>query len=297
MHNTSTGHVGRFAPTPSGELHLGTLVAALGSWLRARQQDGQWLVRIDDIDPPREVPGSGERILKALERCGLQADRPPLYQSSRHAAYAQALQSLDARGLVFECWCSRQDLAGSIHRDGHCVRTPDPARAPALRLRTPPGDITFQDLLCGPVRQDVRQRVGDFVLRRADGCWSYHLACAVDEAHMGITEVIRGRDLLPSTARQILLMRLLDLPVPVYGHLPLVLGADGSKLSKSDHNASLDLSDPAASVARALVHLGCKPSPAATGNTALLLDQAIDLVHFIAPQSTPHPVASDDSGA
>ncbi|MGB8716591.1 MAG: tRNA glutamyl-Q(34) synthetase GluQRS [Rhodanobacteraceae bacterium] len=270
-------YVGRFAPSPTGNLHLGTLVAALGSWLRARQQAGRWLVRIDDIDPSREHPGASERILAGLELCGLVADQAPLYQSTRIQAYQRALSTLQAQGRVFECWCSRRDLAdaGQLHRDGRCLRGPDPGRPPAMRLAVEPGEIAFDDVICGPVREDVRETVGDFVLRRADGCWSYHLACAMDEPHMGITEVIRGHDLLPSTARQILIQRLLRLPSPAYGHLPLVMGSDGEKLSKSGNGPELDLSDPATSLRNALVHLGQTPPPARCTTVTSILQTAV----------------------
>lgn len=281
MPHAATGNsmhpvVGRFAPTPSGDLHMGTLVAALASWLHARRQGGQWLIRVDDIDPPREVAGSAQNILDGLARCGLRPDQPPLYQSSRHQAYQQAIVRLDSLGLVFPCWCSRRDLAAAqqMHRDGQCLRSADPSRAPALRLKTPPGEIHFDDLRCGPIREDVRDSVGDFVLRRADGCWSYHLACAVDEAYMQVTEVIRGRDLLASTARQILLLRLLDLPEPRYGHIPLVVDSEGVKLSKSNHNASADLSNPAALLRRALAHLGCNMELRSGESVTTLLEHA-----------------------
>ena len=249
---------GRFAPSPTGNLHLGTLVAALGSWLHVRQRGGRWLIRVDDIDPAREHPGSAERILAGLQRCGLHADQAPLFQSTRLSAYRQALENLTARGLVFECWCSRRDLAaaGRVHRDGHCLRDPDPERPPALRLKVPPGEILFEDRVYGLQRQDVREAVGDFVLRRADGCWSYHLACALDEGYQEITEVIRGHDLMDSTPRQILLQQLLGLPIPAYGHLPLVMGNDGEKLSKSGNGPELDMHDPVTALNAALDHLG-----------------------------------------
>ena len=254
-------HIGRFAPSPTGNLHLGTLVAALGSWLHARQRGGRWLIRVDDIDPAREHPGSAERILAGLQHCGLRADEAPLFQSTRLQAYQEALDRLTTRGLVFKCWCSRRDLAeaGQVHRDGHCLRRPDPERPPALRLKVPAGEIVFDDRVYGIQRQEVREAVGDFVLRRADGCWSYHLACAVDEAHQGITEVIRGHDLIDSTPRQILLQRLLELPSPEYGHLPLVVGCDGRKLSKSGNGPELDTGDPVTALNDALTHLGQGP--------------------------------------
>ena len=257
-HDNPDRGVGRFAPSPTGNLHLGTLVAALGSWLQVRHKGGRWLIRVDDIDPAREHPGSAQRIVTGLARCGLIPDAPVLYQSTRLSAYQRALDALREQGHVFECWCSRRDLAdaGEVHRDGQCLRGQDPERPPTLRLKVPPGVVGFEDRICGPQQQDVREEVGDFVLRRADGCWSYHLACAVDEAHQGITEVVRGHDLLDSTPRQILIQRLLGLPSPDYGHLPLVLGTDGEKLSKSGNGPVLDLHNPVAALNAALAHLG-----------------------------------------
>ena len=262
---------GRFAPSPTGELHFGSLVAALASWLRARQQGGTWLVRVEDIDPPRELPGSAASILAALGRLGLDADGPPLYQSRRGDAYAASLQHLRDEGVAFPCWCSRAELegAGTVHRDGHCVAPGHDDRPPAWRLRVPDVDIEFDDGLQGPQRQNVREVVGDFVLKRADGLWSYQLACVVDDAFQRITEVVRGADLLDSTPRQILLQRLLGLPTPAYLHLPLAVDADGRKLSKSSDAAPLDLGDPRATLAAALRFLD-QSVPEACGATGML---------------------------
>ena len=226
-------YVGRFAPSPTGPLHFGSLLAAFGSWLFARRAGGTWLVRIEDLDPPREIAGAAEGQLRALAAFGLHGDLPVMRQSERHDAYAAALAQLVAHGHAFECHCSRADLAGEggIHRA--CVagaRREDPA----IRLRVPDATLVgFEDLLRGPQQQDVARDVGDFVLRRTDGLWAYQLAVVVDDAAQGITDVVRGADLLDSTPRQILLQRLLGLPTPRYAHLPLVLGEDGKKLSKS----------------------------------------------------------------
>ncbi len=230
----STLYRGRFAPSPTGRLHAGSLLAALGSWLLARHAHGQWLVRIEDLDPPREVAGAAHAQLETLGNLGFSSDAPVLWQHRRHAAYQTALNQLLDAGLAFECHCSRAALAasGGIHH--RCV-----ARAkrqdPAVRLRVD-GDsiVTFQDRLQGPQTQDVHAEVGDFVLRRADGCWAYQLAVVVDDAHQGITDVVRGADLLDSTPRQILLQRALGLHTPAYLHLPLLLDHQGHKLSKSD---------------------------------------------------------------
>jgi len=253
---------GRFAPSPTGELHFGSLVAALASWLRARNRHGQWLLRVDDIDPPREVAGSTEAILSALTQLGLIADATPLHQSQRGEAYARALRQLQDDGLAFPCWCSRTDLeaAGAIHRDGRCISARHDDREPAWRLRVPDLAIAFDDGLQGPQCQNVRDAVGDFVLRRADGLWSYQLACVVDDAFQRITEVVRGCDLLDSTPRQILLQRLLGLPTPAYLHLPLAVDAQGRKLSKSSDAPAVDAADPSAAIANALRFLG-QPAP------------------------------------
>jgi glutamyl-Q tRNA(Asp) synthetase len=262
---------GRFAPSPTGDLHFGSLVAALAGWLRARQQGGGWLVRVEDIDPPREVEGSAQSILAALDRFGLHAGAPPLYQSRRSDAYAAALQRLKQDGHAFACWCSRADLdaAGRVHRDGRCLAPRRPDRAPAWRLRVPDAEIEFDDDLQGRQCQNVRDEVGDFVLRRADGLWSYQLACVVDDAFQGITEVVRGCDLLESTPRQILLQRLLGLPTPAYLHVPLAVGAEGRKLSKSTGVPRADTDDPCATLARALRFLG-QPVPNADNPNAML---------------------------
>ncbi|MDE2498039.1 MAG: tRNA glutamyl-Q(34) synthetase GluQRS [Xanthomonadaceae bacterium] len=262
---------GRFAPSPTGELHFGSLVAALASWLRARNQRGQWLLRVDDVDPPREVAGSTPAILAALAQLGLTADAPALHQSKRGEAYAQALRQLQDDGHAFRCWCSRTDLeaAGAMHRDGRCVNPRRGGREPAWRLRVPDAEITFDDGLQGPQHQNVRAAAGDFVLRRVDGLWSYQLACVVDDAFQGITEVVRGCDLLDSTPRQILLQRLLGVPTPAYLHLPLAVDAQGRKLSKSSDAPAVDAADPRAALADALRFLG-QPVPGADDVATML---------------------------
>src|SRR5579859_6347100 len=225
---------GRFAPSPTGHLHFGSLVAAVGSWLCAHHAGGQWLLRVEDIDPPREMPGSAESILAALPAFGLVADAQPLFQSTRQAAYDEAFEQLKAGGLVFPCWCSSNDLAGGLHLDGHCLATPDEGRTPAWRLHVPDVEIGFDDALQGPQVQNLRRAAGDFVIRRVEGYYAYQLACAVDDAFQGITQVVRGNDLLDSTLRQIYLQRCLGLPTPSYLHLPLALDGSGRKLSKSE---------------------------------------------------------------
>ncbi len=251
-----SAYVGRFAPSPTGPLHQGSLVAALASWLRARQAGGHWLLRIEDIDPPREQPGAAQVQIEMLAALGLVPDAEPLYQSQRAVAYRAALDDLLARGLAFGCSCSRSDLApsGGIHR-GPC-RPSDPSRPPAYRLRVDDRRIAFDDRVFGRVEQDLAADVGDFVLRRADGLWAYQLAVVVDDAAQGITEVVRGADLLDSTPRQIALQRALGLPTPRYLHVPLVLDAGGNKLSKSEGAGALDVSDPVSALRAACRHLG-----------------------------------------
>ncbi|KAF1698061.1 tRNA glutamyl-Q(34) synthetase GluQRS [Pseudoxanthomonas jiangsuensis] len=252
---------GRFAPSPTGPLHAGSLLAALGSWLLARRAGGQWLVRIEDLDPPREVPGAAEAQLATLAAFGLLSDAPVVRQSARHDLYRAALEGLLAQGLAFSCSCSRSELAaqGGIHR--RCVAAA-PRPRPAIRLRVADGSmVAFEDGLQGRVVQDVAAEVGDFVLLRADGCWAYQLAVVVDDADQGITDVVRGADLLDSTPRQILLQRALGLPVPRYLHLPLLLDADGHKLSKSSAALPVDAADPVPALQHCWTLLGQDPAP------------------------------------
>ncbi|WP_158886233.1 tRNA glutamyl-Q(34) synthetase GluQRS [Rhodanobacter sp. L36] len=268
---------GRFAPSPTGSLHAGSLVAAVASWLCARYAGGEWLLRMEDIDPPREVPGSAASILAALPAFGLRADAPVLLQSQRIAAYDVAFATLREAGLVFACWCSRNDLAasGDMHRDGHCVARPVANRRPAWRMRVPDIDVSFDDALQGPQRQSLRESAGDFVIRRVEGFYSYQLACVVDDAFQGITDVVRGADLLDSTARQIWLQRCLDLPMPTYRHLPLVMDAEGHKLSKSTQAFPVDATDPLPALRFALDFLNV-PTPAQAIDADALMTRALE---------------------
>lgn len=277
---------GRFAPSPTGQLHPGSLVAAVGSWLCARHAGGEWLLRMEDIDPPREVAGSAASILAALPAFGLVADAPVLFQSQRGAAYDAAFEQLREAGHVFACWCSRSDLAasGDMHRDGRCIAAPDADRPPAWRMRVPDIELDFNDALQGPQHQRLREQAGDFVIRRVEGLYSYQLACVVDDAFQGVTEVVRGVDLLDSTARQIWLQRCLGLPTPAYRHLPLVLGADGRKLSKSTQAFAVDSKDPMPALRNALAFLRV-PVPDRPITAQDLLAHALD--HFD-PALLPH---------
>lgn len=263
---------GRFAPSPTGALHAGSLLAALGSWLCARQSGGQWLVRIEDLDLPREVPGAAQAQLAALAAFGLHPDGEVAFQSRRGPLYQAALERLLDAGRAFECHCSRSALAatGGIHR--RCVAD-RPRPDPAIRLRVQDGcTIAFDDAVYGRIAQRVDRDVGDFVLRRSDGLWAYQLAVVVDDAAQGITQVVRGADLLDSTPRQILLQQALDLPTPAYAHLPLVLDADGRKLSKSDAALPVSTAAPVATLAMLWRHLGqdALPPSALTGVEAFL---------------------------
>ena len=261
---------GRFAPSPTGDLHFGSLVAAVGSWLRARAHGGTWIVRIEDLDPPREVPGAAAGQLATLAAFGLESDEPVMYQSRRTEAYAAAFARLDAAGLVFPCWCSRNDLSasGGVHR-GACVAAADPTRAPAWRVRVPRECIEFDDGVFGHCRRDLHED-GDFVVRRVEGWYAYQLAVVVDDAAQGISEVVRGADLLESTARQIWLQRVLGLPMPGYLHLPLVLDESGRKLSKQDRARPVGRGDPLPALRAALAFLEIETGAGATGPDALL---------------------------
>lgn len=255
------GGRGRFAPSPTGPLHFGSLLAAFGSWLLARHDGAQWWVRVEDLDPPREQPGAIERQLRTLEAFGFASDGPILLQSSRHEAYAAAIDRLLADGAAFECWCSRTDLlaTGNVHHA--CLSGPTQGRQPAIRLRIPRGVvIAFDDAIQGRVVQDVGVEVGDVVLRRADGFWAYQLAVVVDDAEQDITQVVRGADLLDSTPRQIYLQRALGLPTPSYAHLPLVVDHEGRKLSKSLSSLPIDDNDPLPALRAAWRALGQDPA-------------------------------------
>jgi glutamyl-Q tRNA(Asp) synthetase len=276
-------YVGRFAPSPTGPLHAGSLVAALASWLDARAHGGRWLVRIEDVDGPRCVAGMETTILAQLAACGLHPDEPPWRQSERSAVYADAAARLQAAGHAYPCGCTRREIdevlaaRGFEHqRDaeriypGTCRNGLHGKPARALRQRVPEGDIRWFDRRLGPQVQDVAREVGDFVLQRADGPWAYQLAVVVDDALQGVTDVVRGEDLADNTARQIVLQRLLGLPTPRYLHTPLVLAADGHKLSKQNGARALDLHEPAAALRAAAAVLGLPPLPPGPDVAALL---------------------------
>lgn len=238
--------VGRFAPSPTGRLHLGNVRSALLGWLQARAAGGQFLLRIEDLDPDRSRPEAVDGILEDLAFLGLDWDGPVWRQSQRGAAYDEALRALEAKGLVYPCWCSRAEIAraasaphvgeeGPVY-PGTCRDSAHekPGRAPALRFRVPAGVVRFDDLVHGPVAQDVAAQVGDFVVRRVDGVASYQLAVVVDDAAQGVTDVLRADDLLSSTPRQLLLYQALGLRPPRFAHVPLLLQPDGKRLAKRE---------------------------------------------------------------
>ena len=287
--------IGRFAPSPTGPLHLGSLVAAVGSWLFARAANGRWLVRMEDLDTPRIVSGAAEEILRALQRYGLEWDDEVVYQSGRTPLYEEALETLRGRGLAFDCACTRAELqrAASAPAAGDPVEAfvyPGTCRnglgagrvARSVRFRVFDERISFHDDVFGEVSEDVAKETGDFVIKRADGPFAYQLAVVMDDALQGVTQVVRGADLLSSTARQIALQRALGLVTPSYAHLPLVITPAGTKLGKRDGALplpSLDEGRARATLALAFRVLGIAP---VDGTPREMLDEAL---HSFDPSS------------
>jgi len=256
--------LGRFAPSPTGPLHLGSLLAAVGSYLDARANGARWLVRIEDLDTPRVVPGCADDMLRTLEAFGFEWDGEVLFQSSRRAAYAEAIASLTDAKRIFACSCSRKDLAGLDDEaqgyPGTCRNGPTKAGPTSLRFRVRERPIHFDDLYLGPQQFELAQ-CGDVVVQRRDGIASYQLAVVVDDSFQGVTRVVRGADLLSSTPWQIELQEALALPTPIYGHLPLLLEPDGAKLSKSRRSLPLDLTSVPEALTSTLTHLSQTPPP------------------------------------
>ena len=261
---TTSEYRGRFAPSPTGPLHFGSLVSAVGSYLDARSNKGTWLVRIDDIDQTRTVPGAADAILHTLEALGMTWDDPVMYQSKRNDAYAAALEKLKKRGLVYPCSCSRREIAdsavggidGPVYT-GICRKGLLAGRAArAERVLTNNTRIEFTDAIQGKIAHSIERQIGDFVLKRADGYYAYQLAVVVDDKTQGITDVVRGADLLDSTTRQIYLQQLLKYPTPRYAHLPVAVNVLGEKLSKQTLAAPIDSSEPVAILNAALDFLG-----------------------------------------
>ncbi|WP_323018837.1 tRNA glutamyl-Q(34) synthetase GluQRS [Castellaniella sp.] len=276
--SASHGYRGRFAPSPSGPLHAGSLAAALASYLDARAHHGCWLLRIEDIDEPRTVPGADQTILHQLQALGMHWDEPPVWQTRRHALYEQACAPLRAAGRIYTCRCTRRELPDGPY-PGTC--RPPPGNPPHISLRPPldaaqaqhrrtpawrflvePGIERFQDRWMGMQSQDVAREVGDFIIRRTDGLWAYQLTVVVDDGQQGVTDVVRGIDLLDSTARQRQLARALGLPCPRVLHVPLVLDRQGRKLSKQNHAPALDLERPLDALQQAWSALGFATLPA-----------------------------------
>jgi len=257
---TSTPYIGRFAPTPSGHLHFGSLVAALASYLDARSVGGRWLMRMEDLDPPREEPGAQAAILKALESYGFEWDGEVVRQSDRHDAYAEVLNRLFNQGLAYACTCSRKQLEPyhGIY-PGFCRNAGHDTKDAAIRLRVPELEYHFIDRVQGEYRQHLGREVGDFVIRRRDGLYAYQLAVVLDDAWQGITDIVRGADLLDSTPRQLYLQELLGLPQPRYLHIPLITQPDGHKLGKSYRSPPLTEDQATPLLLRALRALGQNP--------------------------------------
>ena len=253
---------GRFAPSPSGPLHYGSLLTAVASYLNIRAHNGTWLVRIDDLDSPREMPGAASKILHALETYGLHWDQEIVYQSNRQHIYNEALEELQEKGLVYPCNCSRKDILERGERvyTGHCREGHLTGRKQcAMRIKVPENTLSWQDLIQGPQSTQLFQTNGDFVVRRADGLYAYHLAVVIDDARQRITESIRGADLLPSTSAQRYLQQVLDIEPPVYGHIPVAVNAKGEKLSKQTGAPPISTSDPRRTLYKAIQDLGQAP--------------------------------------
>ena len=269
-------YIGRYAPSPTGPLHFGSLVAAVGSYLDARTRGGRWLLRMEDLDPPREIPGAADGILKTLEAFGFEWDGAVLYQSQRQATYAEAAAALLEAGAAFPCACSRKEIADSgVHGlegpiyPGTCRHGLLVGReARALRLKAPDRAITFEDGLQGSVSQNLARDIGDFIIRRADGVHAYQLAVVVDDAFQGVNQVVRGADLLLSTPRQLWLQELLDLAHPSYLHLPVAVNPAGEKLSKQTHARPVSDTEPGPGLWAALVYLRQRP-PEALRNASI----------------------------
>lgn len=284
MNIRTLSYLGRFAPSPTGPLHFGSLVAAVGSYLDARFFQGKWLVRMEDLDPPRMAVGAADDILRTLEAFGLFWDGEVVYQSQRGEAYRAALELLQQQGALYPCNCSRREIADStlattpnLIYQGQCRNGMRGGRLEhAMRLITDNNRIQFCDRLLGNYAQRLEAEVGDFVLRRADGLFAYQLAVVVDDAAQGITHVVRGADIVDSTPRQIYLQRLLSYSTPAYLHLPLAVNAQGEKLSKQTLAPALNITNPQPQLFRVLEFLGqCPPSELARANLTELWSWAV----------------------
>lgn len=255
----SSGYIGRFAPSPTGELHLGSLVAAVASYLDARANHGKWLVRMEDIDPPRAQPGADRLILLALEAHALHWDDSVLFQSTRSDAYREAIDFLIDSDLAYCCSCSRQELKGHPVYPGFCSKKSIGTEEAAIRIRVKPETISFRDEVQGVQSEQMADQVGDFVVQRKDGLFAYQLAVAIDDAHQNITKVVRGYDLLSSTSRQIYIQHTLEVSSPDYCHVPILVNSEGQKLSKQNQAQALDLACCSRNLYRVLCALNQNP--------------------------------------
>jgi glutamyl-Q tRNA(Asp) synthetase len=256
-----TGYIGRFAPSPTGPLHFGSLLAAVASYLDARSNNGFWLVRMEDLDPPREPSGAADLILQQLSALGLEWDGEVLYQSTRLEAYQQTLQQLQVKNLCYGCDCTRRQIKemGNVYNGSCRQRSLPAAKEFAVRLKTEAVGIAINDLIQGPYAQNIAKDIGDFVIRRKDGLFAYQLAVVVDDEFQNITHIIRGFDLIDSTPRQIYLQRLLNFSEPDYGHIPIIVNDQGQKLSKQHFAPSINTENAAQLIHRALKFLGQSP--------------------------------------
>jgi glutamyl-Q tRNA(Asp) synthetase len=261
-------YVGRFAPSPTGDLHLGSLLTAAASFLDARAHGGRWLLRIEDLDTPREVPGAHDAILRGLEAYHLHWDGPITYQSQRRTLYVDALSKLEEQRRTFHCRCSRRELQSQPVYPGTCRRSPPPpTAATAMRFILNPQTTFFSDRIQGPQSADASHSFGDFVIRRRDGLWAYMLAVVVDDADQGVTHVVRGADLLGSTAAQIQLQQALGYRQPDYAHVPVLTEPDGNKLAKSRRSPAVGQADASLEVWKILILLGMQPPAELRGAT------------------------------
>ena len=278
-------YTGRFAPSPTGLLHIGSLLTAVASYADARSNGGKWLVRMEDLDPPREMPGAASHILHMLEAFGFEWDGEVAYQSRRYALYEETLCRLQTAGLVYPCHCSRKDWQAGARRgadgfvyNGRCrhpgQRPALQGKQPAWRIRVPDRVIGFSDGIVGGYAQNLAGDIGDFVLLRADGYWAYQLAVVADDAEQGVTHIVRGQDLLVSTPRQIYLQQCLGVPTPQYAHLPLLTNAQGQKWSKQTLAPALDLNRREQLLRQVFRYLNLSEAPE-TDRPAELLDWAV----------------------
>lgn len=275
-----TDYIGRFAPSPTGLLHIGSLLTALASYADARANRGKWLVRMEDLDPPREMPGAAAHILHTLEAFGFEWDGEVVWQSRRHSLYRDALGRLKEKGLLYPCYCSRKDWQAAAAQgadgfvyNGRCRRPedrPHTDKPPAWRIRVNDETIGFDDGIVGHYAQNLARDIGDFVLLRADGFWAYQLAVVADDADQGITHIVRGQDLLVSTPRQIYLQRCLGFATPHYAHLPLLVNKHGQKWSKQTLAPALDENHKEQLLRQVLQYLNLPPAPEVSRPQALL---------------------------